>query len=65
MIFKLIQIPFELQPHFLDMIKSWKLAGIFIMAKHDGIQKGLIRGAKMRLGENAKGQKRERRKNSK
>ena len=56
--FKLIQIPFELKPHFLDMIKSWELVGIFIMEKHDGIQKGWIRGSKMKLGENAKGQKR-------
>ena len=51
-------MPFELQPHFLDMIKSWKLAGIFIMAKHDGIQKGLFRGLKMIIRENGKGHKR-------
>ena len=53
--FKLIQMPFELQPHFMDMIKSWELAEIFIMAKHDQLPRGLIRGAKMRIGENAKG----------
>ena len=40
------------------MIKSWKLAEGFAMANHEEIQKGLIRGQRMMLGENAKGQKR-------
>ena len=56
-------MPFELQPHFLDMIKSWKLAWIFIMAKHDQIQKVGIGEANMSIGENPKGQKRKKGKN--
>ena len=49
--FKLIQIPFELQPHFLKLIKSWKMAWLLIMAKHDGVQKDLARGEAEMLGE--------------
>ena len=57
MTFKLILMPFELQPHFLDKIKSWKLAQSFIMAKHEEMQKVRIRGAKMELGEKQRPEK--------
>ena len=47
---------FELQPHFLQLIKSWEFAQKYLMAKHDGVQKDLTRGETQDLGENCKGQ---------
>ena len=35
---------FELQPHFLQLIKSWEFAQKYLMAKHDGVQKGFDQG---------------------
>ena len=55
--FKLIQIPFELQPHFLKLIKSWNLAQIQIMAKHEENQEMSLKGKRLITGENPKDQK--------
>ena len=39
MAFELIHMQIGLQPNFQDMMRSWNLTEIFIMAKHDGMQK--------------------------
>ena len=49
----------ELQPNFADKNKSWLLTEIFIMAKHDGMQKGLLRRSKMIIEENGKAREEE------
>jgi hypothetical protein len=48
--FKLFQMQFELQPHFLEGLKILGFSRGFGMANHEDMQKDLIRGEVRRLG---------------